>query len=200
MPTNTLPTKTANLLDKIRESHASTLRLAGEASTATKNAVVSAYVTGKMLIQLKELVGHGKFEKTIADNFDFSTSTALRWMTIAKAPRLEDLIGAQSVSEALGICQKREPKAIGSQSVNLPQVVTKRTLSKITTLTKTLEGIDLIELDAENRATIIEACQPICNWLLATTDTTTETPKADAEGSISVSSETLAITEGGQPQ
>ncbi|MBF0415814.1 MAG: hypothetical protein HQL79_08615 [Magnetococcales bacterium] len=62
-----------------------------------QKSIENIFETGRLILETKEKIGHGKFVEMCAFDLPFSDSTALRLMKIARDQRLLDL--AQSVKE-----------------------------------------------------------------------------------------------------
>src|SRR6516162_3810147 len=64
-----------------------------------RTSVACAIETGALLIEAKKRVGHGNFERWVADNCQLSPATARRWMELAeKRPELEKQLTAKSLN------------------------------------------------------------------------------------------------------
>jgi hypothetical protein len=61
--------------------------------------VACAIETGALLIEAKKRVGHGNFERWVANNCELSPATARRWMELAdKRPELEKQLTAKTLN------------------------------------------------------------------------------------------------------
>jgi len=61
-----------------------------------RTSVACAIETGALLIAAKKKVGHGNFERWVANNCELSPATARRWMELAgKRPELEKQLSAK---------------------------------------------------------------------------------------------------------
>ena len=59
-------------------------------TSSLRTSVACAIETGALLIAAKKKVGHGNFERWVANNCELSPATARRWMELAdKRPELE---------------------------------------------------------------------------------------------------------------
>jgi hypothetical protein len=64
-----------------------------------RTSVACAIETGALLIEAKKRVGHGNFERWVANNCELSPATARRWMELAeKRPELEKQLSAKSLN------------------------------------------------------------------------------------------------------
>ena len=64
-----------------------------------RTSVACAIETGALLIAAKKKVGHGNFERWVADNCELSPATARRWMELAeKRPELEKQLSAKTLN------------------------------------------------------------------------------------------------------
>ena len=68
-------------------------------TSSLRTSVACAIETGALLIEAKKRVGHGNFERWVADNFPISPATARRWMDLAeKRPELEKQLAAKTLN------------------------------------------------------------------------------------------------------
>jgi hypothetical protein len=68
-------------------------------TSSLRTSVACAIETGALLIEAKKKVGHGNFERWVADNFPISPATARRWMDLAeKRPELEKQLSAKTLN------------------------------------------------------------------------------------------------------
>jgi Protein of unknown function (DUF3102) len=66
-------------------------------TSSLRTSVACAIETGALLIAAKKKVGHGNFERWVANNCELSPATARRWMELAeKRPELEKQLSAIS--------------------------------------------------------------------------------------------------------
>ena len=64
-----------------------------------RTSVACAIETGALLIEAKKRVGHGNFERWVANNCELSPATARRWMELAeKRPELEKQLSAKTLN------------------------------------------------------------------------------------------------------
>jgi hypothetical protein len=68
-------------------------------TSSLRTSVTRAIETGDLLIEGKKRVGHGKFERWVADNCHLSPATARRWMQLAEhRPALEKQLTAKTLN------------------------------------------------------------------------------------------------------
>jgi len=68
-------------------------------TSSLRTSVACAIETGALLIEAKKRVGHGNFERWVANNCELSPATARRWMELAeKRPELEKQLSAKTLN------------------------------------------------------------------------------------------------------
>ena len=69
-------------------------------TSSLRTSVACAIETGTLLIEAKKRVGHGNFERWVANNCELSPATARRWMVelAEKRPELEKQLAAKSLN------------------------------------------------------------------------------------------------------
>jgi hypothetical protein len=83
-----LPELTCAIRDKV-----------AQITSSLRTSVACAIETGALLIEAKRRLGHGNFERWVADNCHLSPATARRWMELAnKKPELEKQLATKSLN------------------------------------------------------------------------------------------------------
>lgn len=78
------------------------------------DAAQQAVVCGQALIAAKEKCPHGDWGQWLTDNFDYSQSTATRFMKLANSSRVTNLPDYKTVRQALIAVSEAQPKNDGS--------------------------------------------------------------------------------------
>lgn len=97
-------------VDRINEAHRSARR-------DVVSAINHAIECGRLLLQAKESVAHGEWQRWISNNCDFGASAARRMMAAAKRALAHDLTEDDALAISREMWGKRRPALYSSQSV-----------------------------------------------------------------------------------
>lgn len=116
------------IADEINNKFGEAVRFASDSVRSGHAAVVAAIECGKLLAKAKDITGHGKWEKWLADFCaDIHANTARKWMLLAKAHHGVDLESCRGIRQAYIACgiipdpanEAKKPKALGTADVDL---------------------------------------------------------------------------------
>jgi len=84
---------------KLPELASAIIARVAQITSCLRTSVACAIETGALLIEAKRRVGHGNFERWVANNCELSPATARRWMELAeKRPELEKQLSAKTLN------------------------------------------------------------------------------------------------------
>src|SRR6516225_1699913 len=99
MTAPTAPTPVAPADMKLPELTRAIKDKVAQITSSIRTSVACAIETGALLIAAKKKVGHGNFERWVADHCQLSPATARRWMELAeKRPELEKQLSAKTLN------------------------------------------------------------------------------------------------------
>src|SRR6516225_11458159 len=99
MTAPTAPTPVAPADMKLPELTRAIKDRVAQITSSLRTSVACAIETGALLIEAKKRVGHGNFERWVANNCELSPATARRWMELAnKRPELEKQLSAKTLN------------------------------------------------------------------------------------------------------
>lgn len=165
-PTQKAVIKLSRIADEINSKTTEALKLAGESVRSGRSAVVAAIECGKLLCKAKQITGHGKFLKWVADNCpDISERTARNWMLLSKRKHIADLEEGPGLRQAYIACgilpePKKLEQGIGTASIDFWAQFTDR----FNPIAKLLDGISAEDAPQETRDAIKERLKPLVEF------------------------------------